>query len=278
MDHRIRVLSVLALASAVAVSAAVATPVTPHRLRAASGRTQATVAYYAWPSDFGRPLPKIEIRRRGRMQLIERVPPALSERKPYRAIPFALGSSPLRIVDLDGDGEPEVLLSLYWAGTRCCMWTRIYRFDRLRGRYVASVAFWGNFQDFFRLRDLDRDGRPELVARDGRIESISSTYDYFSPVRIFSYRDGRLVDVTRRYRQAVERDARWLHGRGRWTRELLSAWVADEYLLGRRALARREVQRALRRGELAVPRYWHAPSPEAYVHQLYRFLRNAGYE
>jgi hypothetical protein len=29
--------------------------------------------------------------------------------------------------DLDGDGEPEVLVDFYWGGVHCCFYTDVYR-------------------------------------------------------------------------------------------------------------------------------------------------------
>ena len=37
---------------------------------------------------------------------------------------------PLTVRDLDGDGEPEVLVDLYTGGAHCCFYTVILRFDR----------------------------------------------------------------------------------------------------------------------------------------------------
>jgi hypothetical protein len=277
MKKRPYILCLFALGALAAAGVASAKAVIPHKLVAVSGQTHASVVYFPWPSDFGKQLPKITIVRRDHTQLTEHVAAAPGARKPYRAIPYALEKAPLRVRDLDGDGEPEVLLDLYWGGTRCCMWTRVYRFDALASRYRVTISFWGNFQDFYRLRDLDHDGRPEFVSHDRRIESISATWSYSSPIRIFSYRGGRLLDVTRHYPLQIKRDAASLRGRGRWTRELLAAWVADEYLLGHRTLAQRELHRALRLGELRKPRFWNAPKPQVYIARLYRFLRRAGY-
>lgn len=269
----------LALTASLAASAATTKTVLPRTMTRSAGGVRASLTYYKWPNDYGRPLPLLKLKRRGHLRLEQRVPPAPHDHgsRVHRAIPYAVGAAPLRVRDLDGDGEPEVLVDLFWGGSRCCMWTRIYRFDRATGRYRASVAFWGNFQDFYRLRDLNHDGRPELVARDERIESLSSTYDYFSPIRIFSFRHGRLLDVTRRYPKAVARDAEGFRSRGRWTRELLSAWVADEYLLGHRRQAEREIARALRLHQLNVPSSYEAGTPQRYVRRLHAFLRSAGY-
>jgi hypothetical protein len=202
-----------------------------------------------------------------------------------RVVPLRPNAKPLSVRDLDGDGEPEIVLDLFWAGSRCCLWTRIYRFDRVDRRYLVSTHFWGNFQDSYRLRDLDQDGRPEFVAADGRFATISSTYDSADPVEIWSYGRHGLHDVTRGFSRAIAADAsRWwalyVTQRGRrhgWVREPLAAWVADQYLLGHRERGERVLARALHRGELDLPRSSFAPSSRVYVRRLRAFLRTAGY-
>jgi hypothetical protein len=62
------------------------------------------------------------------------------------------------------------------------------------------------------------------------------------PIQIWSYRTGRLVDVTRRHLSAVRRDARaewryFLRVHGFETTGFLAAWTADECRLGRGARA-----------------------------------------
>ena len=39
--------------------------------------------------------------------------------------------------DLDGDGEPEVLLELFSGGANCCLSTLIYRYRANANTYVA---------------------------------------------------------------------------------------------------------------------------------------------
>ena len=150
---------------------------------------------------------------------------------------------------------------------------------------MPTNHFWGNFQDAYRLRDLQGDARPEVVSADGRIERISSVYYSADPIQIWSYDHGRFRDVTRRYPARVAQDARrwWAlyvterRSKRRWVREPLAAWVADEYLLRHSLLADRVVAAALRRGELDPPATEHAASARRWVEELKAFLRSAGY-
>jgi hypothetical protein len=129
---------------------------------------------------------------------------------------------------------------------------------------------WGDGAAAPRLADLDRDGRPEFVSKDDRF-----AYDFdgyagsVMPIRIWSYRDARFHDVTRRYPREIRRDAGriwrlYLKYRGKEsTRGILPAWAADEYMLGNGAAAERALT--------------HAAYGDAYVRAVQRLLRATGY-
>jgi len=261
-------------------------------MTASGGSTHAVLVYFKYPHDYGKSRPRLAILRHGERRFSEIVQPNLRDHagRNGRVIPYAvhggIESKPLLVRDLDGDGEPEVLLDLFWGGQRCCLWTRVYRYDRTQSRYAPANHFWGNFQDGYRLRDLDEDGLPEFVAADGRIETISDHYYSADPIQIWSYRRSRLRDVTERFPQLIGQDAR--HWRAvflrqrerkhfRWVREPLSAWVADEYLLGRSEHANHAVELSLRRGDLDVPRSESRVTALMYVRRLRVFLRTSGY-
>ena len=42
----------------------------------------------------------------------------------------------LNVMDLNGDGEPEILLDLFTGGAHCCSYSRIYQFDPIYGDYT----------------------------------------------------------------------------------------------------------------------------------------------
>jgi hypothetical protein len=205
---------------------------------------------------------------------------------PNRGMLLVGDASRPTIRDLDADGEPEVFLNLYWSGAHCCWWTRIYNYSEARARYVPRNHWWGEARAFYgfrgSLRDLDGDGRPEFSGRDDRFMALS--YFAVDPIRIWSYRAGVMHEVTRRHPKQVARDARDLWGfyrearRERWTRELLAAWAADQYLLEHSAIADRALARAARRGELEGKSMWERPrSGREWIRVLKRFLRKTGY-
>ena len=187
--------------------------------------------------------------------------------------------------DLDG-GEPEVLFDLYTGGAHCCSVSLILRWDPGAHRYRSTFAYWGNYGR--RLVDLDHDGLPEFSAFDERFVYEYSAYVFSSaPIRIVQYRQGALVDVTRRFPAEIRKDAArnlayYRKGRGDLrntdVRSFVAAYVADEYLLGDAVEAKRVLDLALKRGDLGRGRtLLGLPAGRAFVAQLMRDLKKWGY-
>jgi hypothetical protein len=186
------------------------------------------------------------------------------------------GRKPITLRDLDLDGEPEIVLDLFWGGAHCCFWSRFYRWDRLRRTYRGFQHLWGNV--LYRAEDQEHDGKPELVTADDRFAyEFASFAESALPLRIWTYRPTGLVDTTRSYRARIAADAerqwrRYQTAPGRSAeRSALAAWAADECLLGRskEAFARlRSLAGALSApGEPAV----------SYLRHLRAFLDRTGY-
>lgn len=192
---------------------------------------------------------------------------------------------PVRVLDLDGDREPEVLVDFFTGGAHCCSYTDVYRWVRRLGTYVPTVGFWGNAG--YRLADLDRDGRPELRTADDRFAyAFASFAASADPIRVLRFRQGRFVEVTRRFRRLVAADARSLYALYQRTRRssfpevrgVLAAWLADEATLGRASAGWRVLKSAYRRGELGRGSTKDGyPAGRAYLRRLRSFLRRTGY-
>lgn len=180
----------------------------------------------------------------------------------------------LRLVDLDGNGEPEVLVDLFTGGAHCCAVTFIAWRSPLTGAYELHDALWGNPAP--RLRDLDRDGLPEFVGWDDRFAYAFGPYaaTVFAR-RVWSFRDGRLVDATRSHR-ALARGAMKVTWReylrfrrnGYPRASALAAYIANSYSAGggypavawRRAKAlEREQPRMLRSIRGTLRRWGYIP-------------------
>jgi virginiamycin B lyase len=252
------------------------------KLTRRSGATSATLTYrrldvYDGTDTFtdGR----IAISRRGRRHFEETFPQAsLGDQ------PFALhgDTDRFRLLDLDGDGEPEIDVRLNSNGPHCCTWERVYRYDPARRTYVGLTHFWGNNEP--KLKDVDGDGTPEFVYWDDRF-----SYDFcgyagsLRPIQIWSYQAGRFHNVTKRYPRLIARDARdlwrlYLESRGRkdgCVQGILPAWAADQYLLGRGEIVWPTLERARRQGYLAPTA--GAPGGSAYIAAVMRLLRKLGY-
>src|SRR4051794_27823978 len=110
------------------------------------------------------------------------------------------GLSSVTVRDLDADGEPEVLLDLYSGGANCCWYSDSWRFDNGQNRYVQKLLRPGlSFP--YTLKDLDKNGIPEFRSVDYRFAyKYGSNVDTPRPLRIFDWKAGKLVDVTRRFR------------------------------------------------------------------------------
>jgi hypothetical protein len=252
---------------------------------ATSGSVRATVSYVFLPKR-SRYYVRLAVERDGRRIYDQRVPPV--SRPGAWNQPIGVwrtqglrSARTITLRDLDGDGEPEILLEFWYGGAHCCFWTRIYRWDESRGSYVSTAHVWGNVD--YRLDDLDRDGRLELVTADDRFAyAFTSFAGSGFPIQIWDYRGGRLVNTTRAYRDAIARDEarqwRWYgqaRRRGWEVRGLLAAWAADECLLGRGATALTWLQR--HRFVLTAPDEQSSGSSRAYLKSLRLFLHRTGY-
>jgi hypothetical protein len=252
------VLSPLALAAA-------ARPYTETRH---AGRTEAIFSYRS-KLPFGYEGQQLHVRRAGRTVLDVRLPPESSW-------PARPGRS-LALVDFDG-GEPEVLLSLFTGGANCCFTWRVYRFTG--GRYRGSLFNSGN--PGFRLANLDHRGTPEIRSGDGRFHYLfSSGAESFYPLRIYRFKAGHLVTVTRQFpyhvRQAEIRSWRlaakyWNSGLN--THTVLAAWAANKYLLGEGADVWPRIQRLIDDG--TIESHVEANGPP-YLSALRAALRRFGY-
>lgn len=193
-----------------------------------------------------------------------------------------VGLTSLRVRDLDGDREPEVLVGLYTGGAHCCFVTAFYRYDSSGPLYARSEHDFGDAG--FTLRDLDGDRVPELESADVAFAyAFTSFADSVFPSQIWRYRQGRLTDVTRSFPKliAAEVDALWRGYRrargeeGSDVRGTLAAWAGDMDLLGRGAEVWPKLEQARLRGDLDGPGPW--PAGKKYVSVLRAFLKDAGY-
>jgi hypothetical protein len=192
------------------------------------------------------------------------------------------GGKSLAIKDVDGDGEPEVLLDLYSGGAHCCTFTWIYRFTG--ATYSGTSVAWGDTG--YTLRDLDGDGIPEFSSYDDKFAYTFTDYaDSWFPPLILQYRAGTISDVTRNYPAVVKKEAsralrafKSRRNRERDLRGVVAAYAADQCLLGKPGKAWRFVRQAKRKGTLnGFGRGDIWPRGARYIKALQKFLHKNGY-
>jgi len=247
----------------------------PQTLKASKGKIAATLTYTERNFQFDKL--RVKVVRAGRVVLDSPIQQV--------ACPDCAADRPTKVSvrDLDG-GDPEVLFDLYSGGAHCCMFTLILRWDPAAAKYRAKLAYWGNYGS--RLADLNGDGRPEFSAFDERFVYAYTAYVFSAaPIQIWSYRQGTLVDVTRKYPALIRKSAATnlgYYNKGRRERDVdvrsyVAAYVADQYLLGDPAEGQRLLALALKRGDLGDKSLLGLPAGKAFVAVLMRDLRKWGY-
>ncbi len=185
---------------------------------------------------------------------------------------------PVVVPDLDGDGEPEVIVDFYTGGAHCCVVPAFFRWDG--SAFHRSVRYFGNYG--YKIVDLDHDGMPELSAYDERFAyAFGSFADSFSPPAIWHWQADKLVDVTKSFPVVVKANARtaftlFTRSKRRHddiaARAVLAAWTADRCVLGRSTQAFARLEAARTAGDLGT-----AKAGARYIAQLRTFLRRGGY-
>jgi hypothetical protein len=184
----------------------------------------------------------------------------------------------VKVRDLDGDAEPEVIADVFTGGAHCCIASEILRWDG--GRYRSREKNWADIG--YRLTDPDGDGIPEFRTADTRFAyAFASFADSRFPIKMLSYRQGAFTDVTRAHKSLIRRDAKRLKREYRKRRGsgyslgILAAWTADQYLLGNRRTANRYLRSENSAGKLRGDII--SKSDGAYIRRLKKKLRRWGY-
>jgi hypothetical protein len=237
----------MAVVAAVVTCLACAAVAHAKQWTASSGNVQATLDYGRF-DDFRFRAGNLQIVRDGKT-LFDEVPNSRPCDKSVCA-PVSL-----QVLDLDGDGEPEVLYTGESGGSHCCIVAQPFWLLADASGYKSTPHSFGRAG--YRMRDLDGDGRIEFISSDSGFAGFHSGSNAVAlPLSISRYDRVAFTDVTKRYPRLLRRDARgfWAqylkvrrNRRGAWLAPL-AAWDADQYRLGRRAFARRVLRREVRQG------------------------------
>jgi hypothetical protein len=276
-NGRVRTAVVLAVALGLVFVTTAAGAPRPHVERAHVGAVEAVFSYSYDAAAFRFSRQRLTITRDGVKSFTAKLrkPPAGG----FNAQPsgYFAGNRSVFVTDVDGGGEPEVVLDLYWGGAHCCWYSQVYRYVPATKHYTALVLLWGNFGYVF--ADLDHNGVQELVTRDDRFSyAFGSFADSRWPVRILRYRAGRVTVETQSYPSEIGRDANalWhaaMNPKHRTSNQgIVAAWAADEAMVGHWAVAFKSIDRLSRsrkiHGELSRVKF---------EQKLRSFLRRTGY-
>lgn len=148
------------------------------------------------------------------------------------------GATVVAVRDLDGDREPEVVLSLHTPSIQARHRSIIARWNAAGEEYRIITQDWG--AGGYRWLDLNRDGGIEWLSTDHRLGTFGAPRAVQrQPLQIWELREGVMTDVTRSFPGRVRADMRShrsavaLAIRGRHRPEpALAAYLATAELLG----------------------------------------------
>ena len=262
---RKRALSLLAPAIVLTLALAAAAPAAGRATTQSSraGGVRATFTFAGSPPKIAKI--RLKIARSGRTLYNEPVTSRFCGKRCDPAV-FGRHASSVRVLDIEHDGQPDVILELFTGGANCCLVDQVFSFDPGVMTYVKSE------HDFFNAGAsiTKLGGAWRFVSADGRFQcAFTDCADSGEPIQIFKFGGRRFSDVTRSYPSLVTHDAaKWmklfkahrLNGVG-----LIAPWAADEELLGHNA----KVQSTLKalRGEGRAARRGRRPGHGREVHQ-----------
>jgi hypothetical protein len=200
------------------------------------------------------------------------------ETLPKQSVPLVDGEQArlmrMRVTDVSGDEEPEILVDLYSGGMQCCHYSLIYEYSREAGKYQPIDHSWGNVG--YDLLDLNGDGTPEFRSADDRFAYEFAKFDASGfPIQIWQYKDGKMVNVTTEYPQQIYADAyKWWEAsyknlqseEDKEVKGYLAAYLANMYQLGE-----------AEQGWQMLKNMYKKEDKAKFFHQLSQFLEDLDY-
>jgi hypothetical protein len=195
--------------------------------------------------------------------------------------PLIGGRPAVHVVDLEGTGDPDIVLDLYSGGAHCCTVEQVFSFDAATTTYVKTEQVFGDPDA--KIVDLAHDGHFEFLTAD---DSFAYEFTDFAasglPIEILTFANAHFTDVTRSYPKLIAKDAAvWLKAFKAQAKQhypdsvgVIAAWAADEDLLGHTKLVKRFLHQQAVAGHLNAP---FAAGGTKFVAKLQKFLRRRGY-
>ncbi|HEX4438080.1 MAG TPA: hypothetical protein VH061_14940 [Solirubrobacteraceae bacterium] len=193
----------------------------------------------------------------------------------------SLADEPLKLADLESNGQPDVVLGLNTGGAHCCSIVQVFAYDPGTMTYRVTERDFG--EPGVDLIPVGTSRQLVFRTGDARFAYTFAPYAYSGlPIQLVSFEAGAFRDATLSYPAEIAADAALYLGGFRAERRhglgngLIAAWAADEDRLGHGALVRRILDREARHG-LLRSREHYGPSGHAFVQRLLRFLKRTGY-
>ena len=261
----------VAIAAVLVVALAAAPAASATTLRAHAGSVAATLTTKGHPPAIAQ---RLTITRGGKVAYDQ---PVSSK---YCATSCIAPRGALRVVDLEHDGRPDVVLELFSGGAHCCTILQIFSWSRTTRSYVETQRNFGD--PGVRIADLAHNGRYQLVTADDSFAYEFAAYAFSGlPIEIFRFSHRHFTNVTRRYPKLIARDAAvWLKAYKSTAPSyqdsagLIAAWAADKDLLGNSKLVSRYLSHEAAAGHLKST---GQASGRKFVAKLQKFLRAHGY-
>jgi hypothetical protein len=197
---------------------------------------------------------------------------------------FGRHASSVSVRDIESDGSPDVILSLFSGGANCCFLDQVFSFDPGTMTYVETERDFA--YEGAAIKDLAHNGHSEFVSSDPAfVGEFTDNAGSGAPIEILTFSARRFHDVTRQYPKQIAADAAgWLklfhHPQTKDdTVGLIAAWAADEELLHNNKLVQLTLASEASKGDLLSPPsggVW--PSGKRFIKALNRFLVKNGYE
>jgi Protein of unknown function (DUF4232) len=196
---------------------------------------------------------------------------------------YGSGKESIRALDLDNDGQPDVVLELYSGGAHCCTIDEVFSLNQSTNTYNETA--WDFGDPGARIVDLNHDGRYEFLTAD---DTFAYAFTDFAasglPIQILSFDGGAFHNVTRSYPGLIAKDAKqWLSAFDSMAKDhyddsvgVIAAWAADEALLGREPAADRFLGKQAKAGHLNSALFPHQAG-EKFIAELDQLLRKDGY-
>ena len=193
-------------------------------------------------------------------------------------------ASSVQVLDLEDNGQPDVVLDLYSGGAHCCSIEQVFSFDPGTMTYGMTQHDFGDPGE--QIVDLGHNGRFEFLTAD---DSFAYEFTDFAasglPIQILTFSGGRFLNVTRQYPGLITKDAtRWMKAFNSMAKQhysdsvgLAAAWAADQELLGHVKVVNRFLARQLKAGHLNSALSPVEPGGAKFVAKLRKFLRTHGY-